>query len=480
MVSTTKEKTILFFDKLLIFPEMKNHGPLSKNAVLGLQAYILGMIIITRIADISVLFSYWTIFMAVGATATLIFQVSGRRNAEGVIFAGMLLTMAITFYFIHQLGGIANSAGLILAGPVIVITSLILERKGWTILLMAIYLAAVALILILPGKQEISFHITPEQNALYFTLNTIFFGIFLLFPATRLIDEIAENEALNERKQDERIFLLRAKSKLYGDIIRHVEGMLKGIIDFSSSHVNGNAGKVMEKVIHDAGAMKQDLLLKKALAELESRSTRIKKVQSDFVRFSRHVADELSVRAKKSNIKILYQSQINQFNLDFDPDIVKRIMSYVVADAIRRTDANGNLSITIGREQENEWMDLLAISISDKGKPLEESLLELVSQPDYEHVNEMAAAYGDTAPGLMMAGELARILGGRINVRTNDRKGTIFRIFLPVHNASRFVGFEELMRSLRAAPGDIPLNGRDKTKGPITEMAHGDIQPLLG
>ena len=203
--------------------------------------------------------------------------------------------------------------------------------------------------------------------------------------------------------------------------------------------------------------MVKTLNLFRDLSELESGMVRIRKIQSEFIKFSQKVIEEFNGQAKERGVNIIYKAGISQFNFDFDPKQLVRIFSYLLADSMRRTPSGGQITVTINKEQENSWKDLVEISISNTGSVLEKNLSELIFKPDYEGIVNSKSI---TAPGLMMAGELIRKLDGKIYVRSKENKGTKFKILFPTHNAARFVSFKALLEELEISPLHLQLNGK--------------------
>ncbi len=467
MVSPAKEKITLLTNKLLIYPGMKNNSPIPKAFVFGIEVYVLLMTILAWVLRVPELLNFGITLLVIGSAANLFYNFSQNRNAEWIIFAGLAISMLAIFYFMLRLGGILTSGGLVFAAPVIVIVSVILERTDWSRWLMVLYFATVVFFLIAPASWIAEPSLSHSANMFFFSINATFLGTCILIVINKLLARHREAADSREKQNNEKMFMLRARTKLYTELNGKMNGHLTRVIR-ALKHFpeTGNGGN---ETLHDLKDQTLELLKtlesEKKLAEIESRTLRIRKVQTDFIKFSRYITEELSIRAGSDKVNVVHETGINQFNLDFDPLQVFRILSYLVDDSIRRSKGGDKIVIGINREQENSWMDLLVITVTDKGAPLEESLKNLMFHPDYEGIIERGSYPQETAPGLMMAGELVRIMGGKLYVKTRGGKGTSFRIILPAHNASRFIGHEEVRRMMKDNfSGPEPVNGKAKAR----------------
>ena len=467
MVSPAKEKITLLTSKLLIYPEMNNNGPISEAVVFGIEIYVILTTLLAWGLGVAELLNYGITLLVIGSAASMFYSFTQKRNSDWIIFAGLVISMVATFYFMMRLGGILTSAGLVLVAPVIVIVSVILERADWSRWLMVLYFTMLVLFMIAPDSWSAEPSLTYSENILFFSVNAAFLGLCILILLNNLIASHRKVADSEYKQQNEKMFLLRARTKLYTELNSDINGHLTRVVqtlDHIPAAANGGNGQY--NLLKDQTLkLLKTLELKKDLAEVESRTMRIRKVQTDFIKFGRYVTEELSSRTLQKNINIVHETGINQFNLDFDPLQVFRIIGWLVDDSLSRSKSNGTIVIRINREQENSWMDLLLVTVTDTGGSLEESLKKLMFHPDYEGIDEKGRYPQVTAAGLMMAGELIRIMGGKLYVKNRENKGTSFRIILPAHNASRFAGHEEVKTLLAAhLYGSEPINGKASAK----------------
>lgn len=450
MVTSARDKFALLSDRFLFHPGMKNNGMLSKKAIFGLQSYVLMATALAWIVHAPGIREYGTILFATGLLAMLAYGFSSREHKDGIIFAGLVASMLLTGYFILRLGGITSSGGIVMAGPVLVIASLVLVRQEWTNWLLALFVVMVAAAAglfpnLLPGGAPLQ----PGLNILFFTLNSILLSVsigLLVNTLLRLHKKAADHE---ESLAEETNAILRAKTRTITGLTDHLGAQISRIlqaIDQEDTSRNGSKGKGIEAVRKEAREVMKHLELLKELSEVESRSVRIRKVQSDFIKYSRFIAGEFS--RVPGGAKVEHATAINQFNLDFDPQVVTRILGHLLAVLEHPEGSGRELRMDIDRLQENTWKDMLEIKLVAPDTILGDQFKKLVKDPVFGQVNLWGDPQEKLKARLLAAVGLVRILDGVILVKNSEKKGTTFRLLLPAHNASRFVGFDELRQSI--------------------------------
>src|SRR5206468_13097543 len=110
-----------------------------------------------------------------------------------------------------------------------------------------------------------------------------------------------------------------------------------------------------------------------------------------------------------------------------DPNDLQQIILNLVANAIRYTPAGGRVEITMGR------LDGLAfVEVSDTGIGIPAEALPRIFDRFYRGENARAHAPEGSGLGLAICQVLAKAHGGRIEVDSEYRKGSCFKLLLPV------------------------------------------------
>jgi len=449
-----------WIDKMLIYPGMEKDGFLQKVTVLGIQAYVLAMTIFAWMLEIPSLLTYGVSLIVIGILTTIIYKLTKRKNMDWLVFAGMVVSMLITFYFMVNLGGIVHSAGLIMAGPVLCILSLVFRKKNWTTWLVVLYLLTVLATAFLPSYISMAPQLTTEHNLIFFTSNTFLLGGFTLALILSLFDQQHKAVEARRAKSDRVNVLNQIKSKFFSNLTGTFKSPLTeilNIIDLLEKRPDDYTAVKLQQIRNDGKFMLHTINQMIDMAKLEAGQLKINKIQSDFIKFTKFITVEFQQYASIKQISIAFKTNFEQFNLDFDPEKILSIFSTIISDAILRSPVGGEINVTVNKEQENSFKDLVEIIIWDKGTVIEEKRLKLIFDPESQNIIEGQDQAVNSTLGFAFTGELVRLLGGKIFVRSNPGKGTKFRIQLPVQNATLFKGHGELISKMDIIPNFLPV-----------------------
>lgn len=116
--------------------------------------------------------------------------------------------------------------------------------------------------------------------------------------------------------------------------------------------------------------------------------------------------------------------------MDFVPDYITKVISNLLANAIKFIPEYGRVAITMWRKD-----DTLLLDITDTGRGMDEDTLKQVFELFYQ-------AEGDTQNigtgiGLALVKQIIEALNGTITVESTSGQGTAFHISLPIHNHVR-------------------------------------------
>jgi signal transduction histidine kinase/CheY-like chemotaxis protein/HPt (histidine-containing phosphotransfer) domain-containing protein len=139
-----------------------------------------------------------------------------------------------------------------------------------------------------------------------------------------------------------------------------------------------------------------------------------------------------------------------------DPVRVRQILSNLVGNAIKFTE-RGGVSVRVSRRGDSTTHHELLFAVRDTGIGLAPEQAARLFQPFTQADASVTRRYGGTGLGLTICKKLVDLMGGKIGVRSEAGRGSVFWFSVP---------FEKL-------PGDIPGARRDLT-GLRTVLACGD------
>lgn len=137
--------------------------------------------------------------------------------------------------------------------------------------------------------------------------------------------------------------------------------------------------------------------------------------------------------AKNRGIDLQLYLRLANPILMFDEDVMRKIMTNLISNALKFTPKGGKVGIyvgVIGKENEKK----LFISVRDTGKGIPENDMERIFMQFYQSDNrslESVSGQSGTGIGLYLCRKLIDMLDGKIYAKNNPVKGASFRILLP-------------------------------------------------
>ena len=221
------------------------------------------------------------------------------------------------------------------------------------------------------------------------------------------------------------------------DYIRLLSHQLKSPINAIESLLNtileGYAGGLDEQTRY---------ILKKAV----SRSGEAREIIADLLDYELYseadydAGDEIDVIKLCEGLESRYMVSASDNNISFRTDFPRAVTIYVrggekglehalrnlLENAFKYTHARGSVTFTVSADVEP---DICTLSVADTGTGLPESELEKIFEPFYRSITHRSGTPG-TGLGLPIVKRIVDSMGGRIEVRSVEGKGSTFSIIL--------------------------------------------------
>lgn len=124
---------------------------------------------------------------------------------------------------------------------------------------------------------------------------------------------------------------------------------------------------------------------------------------------------------KNKNIKVHYQATFKN-KINVDKDKIKQVFLNVLQNSFEAIDFEGNISIAVNQNQSDGEVE---ITIRDDGSGMDKDTLEKLYTPFH------STKKSGLGLGLSMSYHIIELHRGRIKVKSEKEKGTIFTIWLP-------------------------------------------------
>ncbi len=260
--------------------------------------------------------------------------------------------------------------------------------------------------------------------------------------ARRAVEEKAEQLSLTSKY----------KSEFLANMSHELRTPLNSLLILSkllSDNPQGNLNdKQVEfaKTIHGAGSdllsLINDIL---DLSKIESGTVTIEVGEMPMVTLKQHMERTFRQLAADKGL---------DFNVDFDPDLpaairtdekrLQQVVLNLLSNAFKFT-AHGGVTLDV-RSATGGWSPnhpvlrnadtAIAIAVTDSGIGIPEDKQKLIFEAFQQADGTTSRKYGGTGLGLSISREIARLLGGELQVRSKPGEGSTFTLFVPLEAAT--------------------------------------------
>ncbi|MEO0971132.1 MAG: ATP-binding protein, partial [Cyanobacteria bacterium J06639_18] len=162
------------------------------------------------------------------------------------------------------------------------------------------------------------------------------------------------------------------------------------------------------------------------LSKIEASGLQLVPEKFDIAQLVKVSTDELHILAKRKNLIINIDIDINNTIVFHDPTRVRQVIVNLLSNAIKFTDS-GKIDINVN-EISNER---LIISVRDTGIGIEPEKLEHIFEPFRQGNQTNSRRHQGTGLGLAITDSLMKMMRGSISVASELGKGSEFRLELP-------------------------------------------------
>lgn len=129
--------------------------------------------------------------------------------------------------------------------------------------------------------------------------------------------------------------------------------------------------------------------------------------------------------AKRKHISLLFSPSQSQIMMDFVPDYINKIITNLVANAIKFTPDNGRIYITADVEGDN-----LKLCVADNGCGMTREEIPYIFDVFYQ--GQKGKIEAGSGIGLSLTKQLIESMNGTITVHSAENEGSVFIIMLPL------------------------------------------------
>ena len=172
------------------------------------------------------------------------------------------------------------------------------------------------------------------------------------------------------------------------------------------------------------------------LSKIDAGRMKLHRHQHDVIPFLKNILYAFESVAEQHYIKLKFVSDIDSMDFAFDAEKLERIFINLLSNAIKFTPAGGEITMVVESEipSANDSSDqgYLIISIADTGIGISKDSIAHVFDRFYQSTQTAKNGIGGTGIGLALVKELVQLHGGNVSVQSEEEKGAVFTVRLPL------------------------------------------------
>jgi two-component system sensor histidine kinase/response regulator len=141
----------------------------------------------------------------------------------------------------------------------------------------------------------------------------------------------------------------------------------------------------------------------------------------------KQLVEQYTVQAEEKNIKLVFLTPDQDLDVRASEDGLQKIFGNLIGNAIKYTPSGGSVHVNV-----NSTSKHAIVSVADTGIGIPQTALESLGEEFFRAPNARHARIEGTGLGLSIVKQFADHFGGRMDVQSEEGKGSIFTIRLPL------------------------------------------------
>jgi signal transduction histidine kinase/CheY-like chemotaxis protein/CHASE3 domain sensor protein len=162
--------------------------------------------------------------------------------------------------------------------------------------------------------------------------------------------------------------------------------------------------------------------------------------------------------AKNKHLDLLIEVEEGLTSLDTDKMRLEQILKNLISNAIKFTE-QGEVKLTLSKDEGGKWVHF---KVSDTGIGIAPDKQSLIFEAFQQADGSTRRRFGGTGLGLSISKQLAKLLGGKIELTSAENVGSEFTLILPVNRQSELLEQEAFVR-----PVEVPQVYPEQVSEPL-------------
>jgi signal transduction histidine kinase/DNA-binding response OmpR family regulator len=166
--------------------------------------------------------------------------------------------------------------------------------------------------------------------------------------------------------------------------------------------------------------------------KMEVQELRLHARSGDIVSFIKEMSYSFSDIAEKKHIGFVFDSEIENLEINFDHDKIERIIFNLLSNAFKFTPEGGHVSVLLSTKQ-TLGQQMLEIKVIDTGIGIPTDKKDKIFERFFQNDIPGSMVNQGSGIGLSITKEFVKLHNGEISVESEPGQGSYFTILLPVH-----------------------------------------------
>ncbi|MFT3826515.1 MAG: ATP-binding protein [Chitinophagaceae bacterium] len=290
------------------------------------------------------------------------------------------------------------------------------------------------------GKDEGVFRVRCKNGQLLFLLYQNYkmeeagTDTYIIGFAQNITSRIEEERELRTAKQltEE---AARAKEIFLANMSHEIRTPMNGVLGMAGLLAKTNLDRQQMKYLELIQESANNLL-KIVNDVLDLEKTIMGKLQFEEVSFSlaRRVAmcvQSFIFKADEKDIVLTYNNNLPEdLVVVGDPHRLNQVLNNLISNALKFTDT-GSVTVQTHIVKEKKEQISICFSVQDTGIGIPQDKLNDVFEPFTQAHSSVSRKYGGTGLGLSICREMIQLMGGELQVKSNENEGSVFSFILP-------------------------------------------------
>ncbi len=242
-----------------------------------------------------------------------------------------------------------------------------------------------------------------------------------------------EEELIKAKEKAEE--MNRVKSSFFANMSHELRTPMIGILGYTEllkELVREEEVSTMIRIIHQsANRLMETLNLILQVSKLESEKIDVENSMIDIIEMTREIQDLFDITASKKGILLQTRFFDEQCVCSTDKEMLRQIITNLVNNAIKFTH-KGSITISIIKDEiQNE----VQIQVADTGIGIPSDRQSLIWDEFRQASEGIGRNFEGTGLGLSIAKRFVKKLNGRIWVESEEGKGSVFTVALPINHS---------------------------------------------